>query len=502
MPINIQSSPKKEQGKNRTETEMGCNSSKAEPPPLENTMHHHHHADVAEFQKPKTLKEEVVLQIPGCKVHLMDQGEALELAQGHFTIMKIMEQNVALATIIKVGNSVQWPLTKDEPVVKVDALHYLFSLPVKDGGEPLSYGVTFPEQCYGNMEMLDSFLKDHSCFSGLERNKKSDLKWEEFAPRVEDYNHFLARAIAGGTGQIVKGIFLCSNAYTNQEHKKDQDFRSVCETLFDQINSTFRRFFFALPQRHRDRHTLSLPPPHPRLWPIVEDLSLVLTLPHSDQQFLLLKCRSLLRVCHQIQRRRRRGEAFAFAFAVRWEVQKGGETILNTAAEKNNGGMVTESMNHRSDATKNNATNDNLKRVRKLTNMTEKLTKSLLDGVGIMSGSVMTPVLKSQPGQAFLNMLPGEVLLASLDAVNRVFEAAEAAEKQTFSATSQAATRMVSNRFGEEAGEATEHVFATAGHAVNTAWNVSKIRKAINPASSANAAGALRNSAKNRNVIY
>ncbi|RZB60061.1 Senescence/dehydration-associated protein, chloroplastic isoform B [Glycine soja] len=343
MPINIQSSPKKEQGKNRTETEMGCNSSKAEPPPLENTMHHHHHADVAEFQKPKTLKEEVVLQIPGCKVHLMDQGEALELAQGHFTIMKIMEQNVALATIIKVGNSVQWPLTKDEPVVKVDALHYLFSLPVKDGGEPLSYGVTFPEQCYGNMEMLDSFLKDHSCFSGLERNKKSDLKWEEFAPRVEDYNHFLARAIAGGTGQIVKGIFLCSNAYTNQ-------------------------------------------------------------------------------------------------------VQKGGETILNTAAEKNNGGMVTESMNHRSDATKNNATNDNLKRVRKLTNMTEKLTKSLLDGVGIMSGSVMTPVLKSQPGQAFLNMLPGEVLLASLDAVNRVFEAAEAAEKQTFSATSQAATRMVSNR--------------------------------------------------------
>ncbi|RZC27859.1 Senescence/dehydration-associated protein, chloroplastic [Glycine soja] len=293
---------------------MGCNSSKAEPP-LENSNHHHHHHH-AEFQKPKTLKQEVVLQIPGCKVHLMDEGEAIELAQGHFTIMKIMDQNVPLATSIKVGNSVQWPLTKDEPVVKVDALHYLFSLPVKDGGEPLSYGVTFPEQCYGNMGMLDSFLKDQSCFSGLERNKKSDLNWEEFAPRVEDYNHFLARAIAGGTGQIVKGIFMCSNAYTNQ-------------------------------------------------------------------------------------------------------VQKGGETILNTAAEKNNGSVVTESMNQRSDATKNNATNENLKRVRKLTNMTEKLTKSLLDGVGIMSGSMMTPVLKSQPGQAFLKMLPGEVLLASLDAVSK-----------------------------------------------------------------------------------
>ena len=49
-------------------------------------------------------------------------------------------------------------------------------------------------------------------------------------------------------------------------------------------------------------------------------------------------------------------------------------------------------------------------------------------------------------------------------------------------------------RYGEEAGEATEHVFATAGHAANTAWNVSKIRKAINPASTA---ATLRNSAKN-----
>ncbi|KAJ1396951.1 Serine/threonine-protein kinase, active site [Sesbania bispinosa] len=50
-------------------------------------------------------------------------------------------------------------------------------------------------------------------------------------------------------------------------------------------------------------------------------------------------------------------------------------------------------------------------------------------------------------------------------------------------------------QFGEEAWEATEHVFATAGHAVNTAWNVSKIRKAINPVSSAATAGVLRNSA-------
>jgi len=51
------------------------------------------------------------------------------------------------------------------------------------------------------------------------------------------------------------------------------------------------------------------------------------------------------------------------------------------------------------------------------------------------------------------------------------------------------------NRFGESAGEATEHVFATAGHAANTAWNVFKIRKAFTPASSATN-GVLKNAAK------
>lgn len=39
-------------------------------------------------------------------------------------------------------------------------------------------------------------------------------------------------------------------------------------------------------------------------------------------------------------------------------------------------------------------------------------------------------------------------------------------------------------RFGESAGEATEDAIATAGHCANIAWNVFKIRKAINPASS------------------
>uniref|UniRef100_A0A2P2QBY9 Senescence domain-containing protein n=1 Tax=Rhizophora mucronata TaxID=61149 RepID=A0A2P2QBY9_RHIMU len=173
--------------------------------------------------------------------------------------------------------------------------------------------------------------------------------------------------------------------------------------------------------------------------------------------------------------------------------------ILARVAEEKNGTKTTEVSSNRSGAgsTKKSKFNKSLKRVRKLSKMTEKLSKTMLNGVGIATGSVMAPVVKSQAGKAFLAMVPGEVLVASLDAVNKILDAAEAAEKQAVSATSRAATRMVSNRFGERAGEAAEDVFATAGHCACTAWNIFKIRKAINPASSVSK-GMLKNAAKSR----
>ncbi|XP_050365913.1 senescence/dehydration-associated protein At4g35985, chloroplastic-like [Argentina anserina] len=134
----------------------------------------------------------------------------------------IFDDNISLATIIKVGEELQWPLTKDELVVKIDHFHYLFSLPMRYG-DPLSYGVTFPEQYVSHLGFLDSFLKEHSCFtitsnSSATKNFKG-VDWKEYALRIEDYNNVLAKAIAGGTGQIVRGIFMCSNAYANQLHK-------------------------------------------------------------------------------------------------------------------------------------------------------------------------------------------------------------------------------------------------------------------------------------------
>ncbi|KAL9685638.1 hypothetical protein QQ045_023089 [Rhodiola kirilowii] len=351
-------------------------------------FHSKSNSDMAQGQHPQRQiqNQQIILQIPGCRVHLMEEGDVVELANGDFTIIRIYDENVCLATIVKVGDYLQWPVTKDEPVVKVSTGQYLFSLPIADG-DPLSYGVGFWDRnCGIQLELLDEFLREHCCFSGVSSRGKNMIDWKEFAPKINDYNNVLAKAIAGGTGQIVRGIFMCSNAYTKQ-------------------------------------------------------------------------------------------------------IQKGGEMIQTRAADNT---ARSKQSGDGSDVSKKNSLSKSLKRARTLSKATEKLSKKMLDGVGVVSSSVMKPLVKSQAGKKFLAMVPGEVLVASLDALNKVLDAAEAAEKQTLSATSAAATRMVSNRFGESAGEATEDVLAAAGHCVGTAWNVLKISKAINPANSVSS-GLLKN---------
>ncbi|CAN0901475.1 Senescence/dehydration-associated protein At4g35985, chloroplastic [Linum grandiflorum] len=343
-----------------------------------------------------TKKQEVVVKIPGCTAFLMDEGEAVELASGEFRICRVVDRGgFPVATVVKVGKDLQWPLTRDEPVVKMDSFHYLFSLPMKDGC-PLSYGLTFPKQQAKSLGALDSFLEQNSCFSsgsassycdsesvrGKNKSSSGNLEWKQVAPRIEDYNNVLARGIAEGTLQIVRGIFMCSNVYSNLVHR-------CAEMILNggEINSYKK--------------------------PVV--------------------------------------------------AQNG-----NRGAKKG------------------------LKRARDLSRMTEEVSKAMVEGANMATGSVMGPVLNSQPGKTILASLPGELLLASLDAINKILDAAEAAEKQAVAATTAATTRVVSQRYGEGAAETTGDVLATAGHCANTAWNVVKFRRAINPASSV-ATGVNRN---------
>ncbi|XP_073012591.1 protein EARLY-RESPONSIVE TO DEHYDRATION 7, chloroplastic-like isoform X1 [Typha latifolia] len=359
------------------------------------------------FSKPKGINEVTLLRIPGAVVHLMHDGDVVELARGDLTVVRITDKDTVLATVVRVRHDLGWPLTKDEPVVKIDDLHYLFTLPDKDG-EFLNYGVSFMAG-HGDLASLDVFLKDNTCFStplptataksSSSKGKSSSygVEWKDYAPKIEDYNGLLAKAIAGGTGEIVKGIFMCSNAYSSQ-------------------------------------------------------------------------------------------------------VRKGADLIQPQAAGRKATGLDGKEANR-----KRGEINNSIKRiehlgvfrVRKISEMTEKMSQSLLNVVITVTGSIAVPLLQSKTGKSFLSMVPGQVLLASLDAINKVMDAVEAAERQTLTATSGVVAGAVSKRFGESAGEATEDVFATAGHAVGTAWNLFKIRKAITPNSSLPST-MLKNAVKNR----
>ncbi|KAF0921025.1 hypothetical protein E2562_038228 [Oryza meyeriana var. granulata] len=350
---------------------------------------------------PRGFGEETLLRVPSATVDLLDGAEGpVELARGDLTVVRIAKDGVAVATVARVGRDLGWPLTRDEPVVRLDRTHYLFTLPDRDGGAFLNYGVSFAAPNDALLASLDAFLKGNACFStpsaGAPAPSRStstttrppptttDGYWKEFAPRMEGYNNVLAKAIAAGTGQLVRGIFMCSKAYASQVQRGADLVRPQA------AGSVSKRFGAA-----------------------------------------------------------------------------GGGADRTAQAE-----------------TKRGRVNKSLKRVRKLSEMTEKMSQLLLDTVIAVTGSMAAPLLRSKQGKAFFDIVPGEVILASLDALNKVMDAVEAAERTSLAATSNVVASAVSRRYGESAGEATEDAFASAGHAVGTAWNLFKIRKAITPSSS------------------
>ncbi|GAB2253169.1 hypothetical protein Droror1_Dr00006016 [Drosera rotundifolia] len=126
---------------------------------------------------------------------------------------------------------------------------------------------------------------------------------------------------------------------------------------------------------------------------------------------------------------------------------------------------------------------ERIKMVEKVTKMTEQVAAEVLSGVVKVTGYITSSIVNSEVGKKFFSLLPGEIILASLDAFNKVFDAVEAAGKSVMSTTSVVTAELVYERYGEEAAKATNSGLGAAGHAIGTAWAIFKIRKAINPKS-------------------
>lgn len=122
-----------------------------------------------------------------------------------------------------------------------------------------------------------------------------------------------------------------------------------------------------------------------------------------------------------------------------------------------------------------------VKRVKNMTKRSEKVASGILSGVVKVSGFFTSSVVNSKVGNKFFSLLPGEIILASLDGFNKVCDAVEVAGKNVMSTTSVVTTGLVSHRYGEQAGKVTNDGLDAAGYAMGTAWAVFKIRKALNP---------------------
>lgn len=81
--------------------------------------------------------EEQLVSIPGAMVHLVDRQESVLLGSGELVVVRINQnEEQGVVALVRVGKDLQWPLMRDEQVVKLDPIHYVFSLPVVDAVTP------------------------------------------------------------------------------------------------------------------------------------------------------------------------------------------------------------------------------------------------------------------------------------------------------------------------------------------------------------------------------
>ncbi|CAL9087073.1 unnamed protein product [Musa textilis] len=210
--------------------------------------------------------EETLICVPGAIVHLIDPNYSIELGAGDFSLVRLRQGDNTLTVLAVVGDGlVQWPLVRDEAVVKLDRSHYFFSLHVPpnfldedDGNDLLNYGLTFTSKRQESLlRELDCLLQAYSSFSvqeiavkgedqaatasasamievlngsvelevtpaaGMGPNKemlteRSAAYWTTLAPDVENYSSSAAKLVAKGSGKLIKGILWCGDVTANR----------------------------------------------------------------------------------------------------------------------------------------------------------------------------------------------------------------------------------------------------------------------------------------------
>ncbi|KAJ9550430.1 hypothetical protein OSB04_014475 [Centaurea solstitialis] len=389
---------------------------------------------------PFESSEEVIVKIPSAIVHLIDKQQSIELASGELEIIRLRQSGNVVAVLARIGTLIQWPLAKDEAAVKLDGTHYFFTLRVpsnsgagedsgeysgKDSGEELiNYGLTISGS---GSEELDRVLEEYSAFTveevgrevavaaavdgGGSAEAKAAAFWTTLAPNVEDYSGSVARLIASGSGQLIKGILWCGDV-TVDRLKWGNEFLKI---------------------RMKSGGKMEVSPETLKRMKRLEENEKVFTLT-SRVEYKIFKLHNFNEFGHHFR-------SFLCSYTCN-ELE--GEEIDQNVRERSNRAPLWSG-----------------------------------EGIGFFTGSIVN----SKPGKKFFKLLPGEIVLASLDGFNKVCDAVEVAGRNVMSTTSTVTTDLVSHKHGEDAAKVTTEGMHAAGHAIGTAWAVFKIRKALNPKS-------------------
>ncbi|XP_050229947.1 protein EARLY-RESPONSIVE TO DEHYDRATION 7, chloroplastic-like [Mercurialis annua] len=378
---------------------------------------------------PPVATEEVLIKIPGALLNLIDKNYSVELACGDLSIVRLRQGDNVVAVLARVSDEIQWPLTKDSASVKLDDSHYFFSLKFPNEHDKCSSDSSDDEEDNNNNKSKSKNKNDSSEMLnyGLTiASKGQEMLVKEFDEVLEAYSCFSVQKVAKGKGE--EGLFdALAVRETSPGDLKQQEKKETMEGKCAAYWTT--------------------------LAPNVEDYS------GSAAKVIAAGSGHLIK-----------GILWCGDVTVD-RLQRGNEVFKKRMSPTSKSEISPDTMKR-------------IRRVKRMTKMTEKVAIGVLSGVLKVSGFFTSSVANSKVGRKFFGLLPGEIILASLDGFNKVCDAVEVAGRNVMSTSSNVTTELVNHRYGEEAAEATNESLGAAGHAFGTAWAAFKIRKAFNPKNS------------------
>lgn len=377
---------------------------------------------------PLVATEEVVIRIPGAILHLIDKHYSVQLASGDFSVVRLRQGESIVAVLARVADEIQWPLAKDEAAVKLDDSHYFFSL----------------------RALTEHHRSDSNSSDEEDRGKKKG--------KTGDFDH---------DDLLNYGLTIASKGQEALVRKLDAILEHYSSFSVQTVSEEAKKAGGALDATVAMETSPADLKTEKKKKELIEERSAAYwtTLAPNVEEYSSTAAKMIATGSGQLIR------GILWCGDVTVERLKWGNEVMK------------RKMSSRPDKEISPQTLRRIKRVKRVSKMTEKVAKGVLSGVVKVSGCFTSSVANSKVGKKFFGLLPGEIVLATLDGFSKVCDAVEVAGKNVMSTSSTVTTELVSHRYGEQAGKATNEGLSAAGHAIGTAWAAFKVRKALNPKS-------------------